>query len=54
MSGTANNVVYRRACVGEMTLDGAKMFLNTVLAIVALRDAPSASGATIGRTMHGS
>ncbi len=34
------NVVYRRARAGEMTLDGAKILLNTVLAIVALRDAP--------------
>ncbi|MHB8647054.1 MAG: type II toxin-antitoxin system VapC family toxin [Thermomicrobiales bacterium] len=34
------NVVYRRARAGEITLDGAKMLLNTVLAIVALHDAP--------------
>ncbi len=34
------NVVYRRAHAGEITLDGAKILLNTVLAIVALRDAP--------------
>lgn len=34
------NVVYRRARAGEITLDGAKILLNTVLAIVALRDAP--------------
>ncbi len=33
------NVVYRRARAGEITLDGAKILLNTVLAIVALRDA---------------
>ncbi len=36
----AANVVYRRARAGEITLDGAKILLNTVLAIVVLRDAP--------------
>src|SRR4051794_11522318 len=39
------NVVYRRARAGEMTLSGAKTLLSTVLAIVALRDAPGSDAA---------
>lgn len=34
------NVLYRRVRAGVIPLDGAKVLLNTLLAIVALRDAP--------------
>jgi predicted nucleic acid-binding protein len=39
------NVVYRRARVGEIALHDAKRLLDTVLAIVALRDAPGSDAA---------
>jgi predicted nucleic acid-binding protein len=34
------NVLYRRARMGEIPLNGAKTLLNTILSIVALRDTP--------------
>lgn len=34
------NVLYRRVRMGEITLDGAKILLNTVLSIVSLYEAP--------------